>query len=72
MLEKNGKASVSKSTKNINIRLLFFTDRINNKEITVDCFPMNGMKVYFMTKPLQGNLFNKFRYIIMGVIPNRK
>ena len=30
------------------------------------------MTVYFMIKSLQGNLFKKFRYLIMVVIPARK
>ena len=72
LLENNGKASGSNITKHINIQFLFSTYRINKKEVTVEWCTKNGMTEYFMTKPLQGNLFNKFRYLIMGVIPTNK
>ena len=39
--EKNGKASGSKRTNHINIRLFFVTDRINKKEVTVEWCPTN-------------------------------
>ena len=67
LLEKNGKASSSKRTKHINIRYFFVTDRINKKEMTVEWCPSGQMVADFMTKPVQGSLFQKFRDIIMGV-----
>ena len=72
LLEKNGKASGSKRTKHINIRFLFVTYHINKKEVTVEWCPTNGMTGDFMTRPLQGNLFKKFRDLIIGVIPTIK
>ena len=42
LLEKNGKASGSKITKHLNIRLFFVTDCINKKEVTVEWCPTNG------------------------------
>jgi hypothetical protein len=54
LLEKNGKALSSKCTKHVNIWYFFITrDMIGD----------------FMTKPLQGALFQKFRDQIMGVVP---
>ena len=67
LLEKNGRASSSKRTKHINIRYFFVTDRINKKEMTVEWCPTGQMVADFMTKPVQGSLFQKFRDIIMGV-----
>ena len=69
LLEKNGKASSSKRTKHINIRYYFVTDRIKQRELTVEWCPTGDMVANFMTKPLQGALFRKFRDQIMGVVP---
>ena len=42
LLENNGKASVSKRTKHINIQLLFVTDRINKKDVMWSIAPQMG------------------------------
>ena len=69
LLEKNGKASSSKRTKHIHIRYFFITDRIEQGELSVGWCPTGDMIGDFMTKPLQGALFDKFRDQIMGVVP---
>jgi len=69
LLEKNGKASSSKRTKHINIRYFFITDRVNKGEVSLLWCPTGDMIGDFMTKPLQGALFRKFRDQIMGVVP---
>jgi hypothetical protein len=71
LLEKNGKASSSKRTKNINIRYFFITDRVKKEEVSVVWCPTGDMIEDFETKPLQGDLFRKFRDQIMGVTPAR-
>jgi hypothetical protein len=71
ILEKNGKASSSKSTKHINIRYLFITDRVRKEEVSVVWCPTGDMIGDYTTKPLQGALFRKFRDQIMGVTPGR-
>jgi hypothetical protein len=67
LLEKNGKASSSKRTRHISIRYFFVTDRIAKGELSVELCPTAQMIADFMTKPLQGALFRKFRDIIMGI-----
>jgi hypothetical protein len=69
LLEKNGKASsCSKRTKYINIRYFFVTDRVRTKEeVSVQWCPTGKMIGDFMTKPLQGAAFKKFRNLLMGV-----
>ena len=67
LLEKNGKASSSKRTRHIAIRYYFVTDRIAKGELTVEWCPTADMIADFMTKPLQGALFRKFRDIVMGI-----
>jgi hypothetical protein len=66
LLEKNGKAS---SSKRINIRYFFITDRVSKEEVLVVCCPMGDMIGDYVTKPLKGALFRKFRDQIMGVTP---
>jgi hypothetical protein len=69
ILEKNGKASSSKRTKHINIRYLFITDRVKKEEVSVVWCPTGDMIRDFVTNPLQGALFRKFRDQIMGLTP---
>jgi hypothetical protein len=66
LLEKNGRASSSKRTRHIAIRYFFVTDRIAKGELSVEWCPTARMIADFMTKPLQGATFRKFRDIIMG------
>ena len=67
LLERNGKASSSKRTKHINVRYFFITDRISKGEVRVEWCPTKDMVADFMTKPLQGSAFRKFRDLIMGL-----
>lgn len=67
LLEKNGKSSSGKRTRHISIRYFFVTDRIAKGELSLEWCPTKDMIADFMTKPLQGFLFKKFRDIIMGI-----
>jgi hypothetical protein len=69
LLEKNGKALSSKRTKHINIGYFFITDRVDKGDVSLIWCPTGDMIRDFMTKPLQGALFLKFRDQIMGVVP---
>ena len=66
LLERNGKASSSKRTKHINVRYFFITNRIARGEVRVEWCPTADMVVDFMTKPLRGTTFKRFRDLIMG------
>jgi hypothetical protein len=68
-LADNGKASSGRGTRHINIRYFFITDRIARKEIAVQYCPTKEMVADYFTKPLQGELFYKFRDQIMGLVP---
>ena len=68
LLEKNGKALSSKCMKHINVRYFFITNHINNNDLSIMWCPTSDMIRDFMTKPLQGALFLKFRDQIMGVV----
>jgi hypothetical protein len=69
LLEKNGKASSSKHTKHINIWYFFITNHVDKGDLSLVWCPTRDMIGDFMTKPLQGALFSKFRDQIMGVVP---
>ena len=68
-LEENGKASSGKRTCHFNIRLFYMTDLINRNEIQIEYCPMEDMIADYMTKPLVGSKFERFRKIIMNLIP---
>ena len=66
LLEKNGKKSSSKRTRAINIRYFFVTDQTEKGNVRVEYCPTGEMTADYMTKPLQGVAFEKFRALIMG------
>jgi hypothetical protein len=48
--------------------LLFMSDQLNMKEVTIDWGPTKQMVAHFMTKPLQGPQFRNLRdYIIVRI-----
>jgi hypothetical protein len=69
LLERNGKMSSGKRTKHIAVRYFFVTDRIKAGELTAVWCPTGKMIADFLTKPLQGTMFKKFRDMLMGVVP---
>ena len=72
ILYKNGKSSSINHTKHIKISFFFVTDRISKKELNVEWCPTNEMIGKFMTKPMHRSIFNKFRDLIIGVVPIKK
>ena len=67
LLEKNGKESSGKRTHHINIRYFFIKDKIDNKELKIKYCPTDDMVADYMSKPLQGHKFYKFRKMIMNL-----
>ena len=72
LLETNGKKSSSKRTRALNIRYFFITDQVERKKVEIQYCPTGEMTADYMTKPLQGKLFEKFRDEIMGVKVKKK
>jgi hypothetical protein len=66
-LQENGKKSSSKRTRTLNIRYFYLTDQVEKGNLNIEYCPTDEMIGDFMTKPLQGRLFRKFRDLIMGV-----
>ena len=66
LLEKNGRKSMSKQSCALNVRYFFISDQVNQGNLNVQYCPTDEMIGDFMTKPLQGSKFMKFRKILMG------
>ena len=66
-LEENGKFSSHKRTRHINIRYFFITDQINKKNVTVRYCPTDELMADFMSKPLQGLKYQRFKSMIMNI-----
>ena len=66
LLEKNGKRSSGKRTRALNIRYFFVTDQVEKKNLSIEYCPTGEMWADYMTKPLQGATFEKFKKKIMG------
>jgi hypothetical protein len=67
LLKKNGKLSSSKRTKHMDVSYFFVTDRIQRGDVTTEWCPTSEMIANYMTKPFQGKMFTKFRYMVMGI-----
>ena len=66
-LEKNGLRSAGNKSRHINIRFFLIKDCASREEITIIYCPTYRMLADFLTKPLQGKLFQIFRDVIMGM-----
>lgn len=67
-LLRNGKDScTSNSPKHVVIKYFWSTDRIKSGNMSVEYCSMDNMLANFMSKPVQGKLFTRFRKnVIMG------
>ncbi|CAJ1936841.1 unnamed protein product [Cylindrotheca closterium] len=66
LLEENGCKSAGKRSQAINIRYFFITDQVEKGNVKIKYCPTDDMIADFMTKPLQGEKFCKFRDLILG------
>jgi hypothetical protein len=66
-LEKSGRASAGKPLRHIDIRYFFVKDHIKTDGIAIQHCPTEEMLADCFTKPLQGNLFRRFRDVIMVI-----
>ena len=67
LLEKKGRASCGKWTRALNIRYFAIKDCWDRGELKIEYLPTDVMAGDFMTKPLQGEKFRKFRKLILGM-----
>ena len=67
LLEKNGRKSAGQRSRAINIRYFFVSDQVEKGNLDIEYCPTDDMTADFMTKPLQGEKFLKFRAEVMGL-----
>ena len=67
LLEKNGRKSARKRTRHLNIRLFYITDQHEKGHIKIKYCPTEEMTADYMSKPLTGAKFKRFRKEIMNL-----
>ena len=67
LLERCGKASSGKRTRNQNIRCFCIADLLKKQEFEAEHCPTEDMQADFLTKPLQGETFKKMLEWLMGI-----
>jgi Reverse transcriptase (RNA-dependent DNA polymerase) len=67
LLAENGRKSAGKRSRALNVRYFFITDQIAQGNLEILYCPTDDMISDYMTKPLQGEKFRKFRRAIMGM-----
>ena len=70
-LAENGRKSMGKRSRHINIRYFFVTDRLAAGDISIKYCPTEKMVADFYTKPLQGKLFRMFRNLILNCVDTK-
>ena len=68
-LERNGRSSAGQKSRHIHIRYFWITDRLKAHNIQLHHCPTEAMLADFFTKPIQGNLFRRFRAVLLGHAP---
>ena len=63
--------SRKKKSRHIDIRFFFIKDRVEKGDIKVVFCGTEEMVADYLTKPLQGAVFRKFRDAIMGIKRSR-
>ena len=66
-LENNGRKSIGKQSRALNVRYLFLTDQVNQGNLSIEYCPSGKMIGDYMSKPLQGAKFKEHRKDIMGL-----
>jgi hypothetical protein len=66
LLETNGKKSLGKQTRALNICYFFITDQVEKRNAQIEHCGTDNMVGDFFTKPLQGKKFLQFRDDILG------
>ena len=67
VLEENGRNSVGKRSRHIDIKYFFIKDQIDKKQVEIRYCPTDEMIGDYNTKPLQGNKFMRFKRKIMNI-----
>ena len=65
----NGRASSTKRTRHLDIRLFYMADLVEKQLVTIKYCPTDEMDGDLQTNPLQGKKYHRFRRQIMGMPP---
>ena len=63
---ENGRNSCTGNSRHVHTRYFFTKDKIDKREVKIECFPSLDILADFFTKPLQGKLFLKFKRVLTG------
>jgi hypothetical protein len=66
LLETNGTRSAGQRSRALNIHYFFLADQVEKGHISIEYCPTDAMLADYMTKPLQGEKFRRFRDSILG------
>ena len=66
LLETRGQSNAGKRSKHIAVRYYFVKDKVDSNEFAINWCPSNEMFGDYFTKPLQGEMFFRFRNFIMN------
>jgi hypothetical protein len=58
--------STSERTRHVDIRYFWIKDRIDSGDIVVEYLPTEAMIADLLTKPLQGDLFVRLRFLLLN------
>ena len=67
-MERNGRNSCTGNSRHIDIKYFWAKDKVDRKEVRIEYCPTTLMLTDYFTKPLQGNVFRRFRQGIMGYV----
>ena len=67
LLHNKGRQSLGKRTRHIALRYFYIHDVVSRGELEIHYCPAENMMADYMSKPLQGTLFKKFRKAILGM-----
>ena len=65
-MENNGRNFCTRNSWHIDIKYFWVKDRVDKKEVEIKYCPTTLMLAYYYTNPLQGNVFRRYREVIMG------
>ena len=67
LLEKKGRVAAGKRLRAINIRYFAIKDHVEKGDSEIEYCPTNLVIGDFLSKPLQGKRFQKFRELLLGM-----
>ena len=67
LMHKHHPFSIGRESKYVNVRYFFVVDKMEKKEVSMECCPKDRMIVDYSAKPTQGTAFKLHRITTMGI-----